>query len=510
VAGPVTETEVLIVGAGAAGLHMAAVLGEAGRCVHVIEAGPAWQLQDLVSSQLYSRRLRAGPVDTGGPQPVGAGFNLGRGVGGAALHHYATWPRLKEADFRLRTLYGEGLDWPLDYATLRPFYDRVQREVGIAGDSGAEVWRPPADPYPMPPHPLNAQSRVLKRGFDKLGLRLAPAPMAITSMEYKGRPPCIYDGWCDAGCPIGALANPQTVWLPRCEAAGVTVEAEVPALRIAAGPGGRIEGVVVGGREPRFIGAKLVVLAASVPHNPALLLASRLGGPMVGRYLMTHSLIQVVGLFDEPTAPHEGLVGAMLIGHDGYRKDAEPGFLGGHQWLVAPAMKPNDLAGLVSARAELFGPELAAFAARMARGGANMIGMGEALPDADNRVTLAVAPAPGEPPRPQLTHKHRPGAQRAWERMRDEGRRVMKAAGALESWHSPQGSAHLMGGTVMGRTPEDSVCDAYGQVHGHPNLFVAGPGLFPTGGAANPTFTVHALTLRAGEHIAREWRGLVA
>lgn len=501
---PATEVEVLIVGAGAAGCLMAAALAAAGRRVHVIEAGPGWEQGDLISSQIWSRRLRAGPIATGGAQPVGAGFNLGRGYGGAAAHHYATWPRLHVEDFRMRMLYGEGLDWPIDYATLRPFYDRIQREVGIAGDAKAEVWRPPGDPYPMPPHASNAQSRAIKRGFDKLGLRTAPAPMAINSIEYDGRPPCLYDGWCDAGCPIGALANPLVTYKPRAETAGATFEALTPALRVAA-KGGRVEGVAVGGAAARFIRADVVVLAASVPHNPALLLASGIGGAAVGRYVMTHPAAQVMALFDDvETEPHLGLTGAVLLGQDGYRKDAEVGFVGGHQWLIAPSIKPNDLAGLANTRPDLMGAALPPFMARAAKHAGNMIGMAEALPDVDNRVTLAAGGA-DEPPRPMMTHKHRPGAQRAWERMAAEGVRVMRAGGAAEAWHGPQFSAHLMGGTVMGASAAESVCDSYGRVWGADNLFVAGPGLFPTGGAANPTLTALALALRAAEHVAGQW-----
>lgn len=502
---PPVETEVLVVGAGAAGAVIAATLAAAGRRVHVVEAGPGWDPSVMVSSQIWSRRLRGGPVATGGAHPVGAGFNLGRGLGGAAAHHYATWPRLREEDFRLRSTHGEGLDWPFDYATLRPFYDRVQREVGIAGDAAAEVWRAPGDPYPMPPHPVNAQARTVAAGFAKLGLRVAPAPMAINSVEYGGRPPCLYDGWCDAGCPIGALANPHVTYLPKAEAAGATFEADAPALRLAAGRGGRVTGVAVGGKHARTIRARAVVLAASVPGNPALLLASGLGGPATGRYLMTHAAVQTFGLFDRvETRPHEGLTGAMLIGHDGYKRGAAP-FTGAYQWLIAPAMKPNDLAGLATSRPDIIGAALAPFMARAARHMGNMIGMADALPDAENRVTLAGGERAGEPPRPALTHRHRPGALAAWARMAAEGLAVMRAGGAAEAWHGRMFSAHLMGGTVMGTDPAVSVTDGFGRVHGHPNVFIGGPGLFPTGGPVNPTFTVHALALRTAEHLAATW-----
>ena len=69
---------------------------------------------------------------------------------------------------------------------------------------------------------------------------------------------------------------------------------------------------------------------------------------------------------------------------------------------------------------------------------------------------------------------------------------------------------HIMGGTIMGRSAADSVTNSYGQVHGIPNLVVAGPGLFPTSGGVNPTFTAHAVTARSAEHLLGEWSRIVA
>jgi choline dehydrogenase-like flavoprotein len=64
---------------------------------------------------------------------------------------------------------------------------------------------------------------------------------------------------------------------------------------------------------------------------------------------------------------------------------------------------------------------------------------------------------------------------------------------------------HLMGGTIMGHDANDSVTDSYGQTHEIGNLWVAGPGIFPTSGAPNPTYTIFALSLRGAEHLAKTW-----
>ena len=138
VTGPV---DAVIVGAGAAGSLYAHAFAAAGRSVVILEAGPPWQLADLVSSQLWARRLKWGGAATefsGNHRGFSHNLNTGWGFGGAALHHYATWPRLHGGVFRAGAA-GQGRDWPIGYDDLRPWYDKVQAEVGIAGDAAAEV-----------------------------------------------------------------------------------------------------------------------------------------------------------------------------------------------------------------------------------------------------------------------------------------------------------------------------------------------------------------------------------
>jgi len=503
------EVDVVIIGAGAAGSLIASRLATGGRIVAVLDAGPAWDGGDLVSSQIWSRRLRWGgpPIATGGAQPIGFGFNAGWGFGGAALHHYGTWPRMHEVDFKLQSRYGKGIDWPIDYEDLRVHYDRVQEEVGISGDADAEIWRPPGAPYPMPPLQLTRQADAIARGFAALGQRTAPAPMAINSEEYRGRPACIYDGWCDAGCPIGALANPLIVHKPDAEAAGATFHSDAPVVRLLTSHQSRVDGVVYMSADgPRTIRARLVVLAASIAGNASLLLQSASdhhpGGignahDLVGRYVMTHPAVGAFGLFDDDTQPHMGVTGALLIGHDNYRQGVEAGF----QWLIAPSIKPNDLAGIAIARADLHGAALETFMQRAVRHIGNMVGMAEALPLSENRITLGSDVTSWGTRTTLVTHRHDGAALAAWQRMRDQGTALMDAAGAAESWTGQMFSAHLMGGTIMGSNPDKSVTDSYGRVHGIDNLYVAGASLFPTGGAVNPTFTLLALADRTAEHI---------
>ena len=84
----------------------------------------------------------------------------------------------------------------------------------------------------MSPVPRFAQGAVIARGFEKLGMHTAPLPLAVTTREYNGREACIWDGWCGAGCPIGALANPLTTDLPIAFAHGAVLRANATVSRI--------------------------------------------------------------------------------------------------------------------------------------------------------------------------------------------------------------------------------------------------------------------------------------
>ncbi len=517
-----SKTEVLIVGAGAAGSWLARRFAQAGRSVRVLEAGPAWKPEDLASSQIWARRLRWGgpPVETTGSHPFGYGFNAGWGLGGAALHHFGTWLRFDPDDFRMKSRFGQGRDWPFGYGTLRPFYDRVQEQVGISGDAQAEIWRPEGAPYPLAPLATTPQSDAIARGFRALGEHVAPMPMAILSAEYRGRAPCIHDGWCDAGCPIGALYNPLVRDIPEARAAGAefVTDARVASLLWDEGRR-RVAGVVY--REGsngalRRAEADLVILAASAIHNPAILLNSvssrwpkGIGNAhdLVGRFFMTHAVLGIYGLFEDETFPHLGVSGVQLSARDDYgrRREDEPQAFGSYHWLIAPAAKPNDLLGIAISRPDVSGASLEPFLKRAARHFASMIAMVEDPPRAGNRITLATGPHPEEPPRPRIEHAFPAATLAVWRRARRRGLEIFRAAGARESWASGVNTAHMMGGTVMGKSPEDSVTDGWGRVHGTPNLFIAGTGLYPAAGALNPTFTLYALAERTADHLIDRW-----
>ena len=508
--------DVVVVGSGAAGSFFAERFARSGRKVVVLEAGPPWQLSDLRSSQIWSRRLKWGgaSVLSTGSHPFGHNMSTGWGFGGAALHHYAGWPRLHPEDFRTHTLHGRAVDWPISYADLRPHYDRIQSEMILSGDAAAEVWRPPGAPYPQPPLPVFRQGEVIAAGFKKLGMRVAPAPLAILSRPVPGRSACIYDGWCDAGCPIGSIANPLVMHIPRARAAGAKFIAHANVTKITTNASGRVNGVrwVDSHGATHEQRAGLVVLAAATVQNVRLMLASATprhpngianSSGMLGRGFSCHTVASAYGLFDEPLDNYLGVTAGQQISQDGYAKNGPRanGAFGSYQWGIAPALKPNDLLGIANTRPDLFGDKLRNFLERDGPNIGTLSAVCETLPGAQRCIELTPQCDVHGVPLARVVNTLDRDALGLFAHANAEGIAVLKAAGARETWNGMMAMTHALGGTVMGNDPATSVCDSYGRTHEDNNLIIAGGSLFPTAGGGSPTFTIYALADRATQFL---------
>ena len=159
----------------------------------------------------------------------------------------------------------------------------------------------------------------------------------------------------------------------------------------------------------------------------------------------------------------------------------------------------------------MFGPDLHAFMKRAARGLTRINAFGEELPNIENRIELTSDKDEFGMPLARIIHSYDQDVVAVWNANFDEGLRIAKAAGSQEAW-SARGNIptiHLMGGTIMGTGAGNSVVNSYGQAHEVRNLWIAGPGIFATAGASNPTYTIFALSLRGAEQLAAKWASVV-
>jgi choline dehydrogenase-like flavoprotein len=526
--------DVLIVGAGAAGAAFAWSLSDTRMNVLCLEQGdwmdPArypstgmdWELRalgDFALSPNTRKRPEDYPINDSESPIAISNFNA---VGGSTILYAAHFPRLHPSDFRVRTLDGVADDWPIDYATLAPYYAQNDVMMGVAGLAGDPAY-PPKD-VPLPPVPLGVLGETIARGFDRLGWHWWPSDSAIATRAYEGRAPCINLGPCISGCAQGAKASTDVTYWPAAIRRGVRLETRCRVREITLGADGMADGVIyfdaqgVERRQP----AEVVVLACNGVGTPRLLLNSRSRqfpdglanrSGLVGRNLMFHPYGMVVGFFEERMRGYQGPTGCALMSHEFYETDPARGFVRGYSFEMMRGVGPISSALWSMALGQLPWGEghHEAYAAGFDRSG-GLLAICEDLPESHNRVTLdpTLTDAHGIPA-PKIEYRLSENSRRMLEHGVARAKEVLGAAGAQRTFvESPMRGAgwHLMGTARMGTDPARSVVNAWGRCHDVRNLFVIDGSLFVTAGAVNPTCTIQALALYVADAIKKNLSNL--
>ena len=136
-----------------------------------------------------------------------------------------------------------------------------------------------------------------------------------------------------------------------------------------------------------------------------------------------------------------------------------------------------------------------------------LVGEVEQLPDPENRIVLSEDQRDGLGlPKPEIHYSHDDYSNLGLAAIREVHDFVFAQMGASNVFHLPHilGSGHIMGTTRMGTDPTASVVDTNLQCHDHPNLFIVGSAVYPTGATANPTLTIAALSLRLAHYLGTE------
>ncbi len=498
------EVDMVIVGAGAGGSTLAQRLARKGWRIVILESGPFWDPdRDWVSDEAGQHKLYwTAPRVIGGDDPVELGKNnSGHGVGGSMVHYAGYTPRFHPSDFETFTQDGVGADWPISYADLKSHYERVERELPVAGQD----W-PWGDPhrYPHAPHPISGAADQARRGMQQAGIEVRVGPVGIPNGTFGNRPHCIYRGFCLQGCKVNAKASPLVTHLPDAIEHGVEVRAGAHAVRVETDESGRCTGVAYqrDGRDHVQRGATVVVAGYSI-ESPRLLLnsASRRfphglanDHDQVGRYVMVQGATQVAGRFPEPLRQYKAPP-PEISSEQFYETDPDRDFARG---FSIQTVGPLPIAWAEHVLADgHWGQGLREYM----RDYTHWTTLGllcELLPRSDNRVTLSdETDAHGTPvARLDYTQCDNDRANIAYGAAVLE--RVWEAAGAQDTLRVDR-YAHLVGGCRMGTAPETSVIDAQHRAWGIPNLFVCDGSVAPTQGAANPALTIMALASRLGE-----------
>jgi len=525
----VVESDVCIIGSGITAALLAEKLSEERDAkIVVVEAG------DDVPRLAQRSRLRQRSIDYGeNPWPhdhldgyeVDGIQSRSMCVGGLAMHWGGVTPRFTPEDFRAKSLYGVGDDWPISYEDLEPFYQEAEERMGVAGEQGPpEADGPRSKPYPQPALPLTYNLELLK----PWGEEIAPfwsQPSAKNSVPYRGRAVCCRNDTCSPICPVGAKYSPDFTWNALRAAGKVELVTRTLVRRLELVRGAdRISHAVAVHRdrpdEPVEFHAKTFVLAAGYVWSPHLLLlsandrfptglANRTG--LVGRYMNGHR--NVSAFVRLPLKLYPGMNGQhSLMSHRFMR----PGRLARYVrhdlriWESSVGAEPRlrDDAGRV-----LLGNDLLAdWRRRTGRGTARVRAYYDVLPHRESTVTLdADRRNPWRDPLPKITLRDsdESAALRAHteETIKQLFRR-MASAGNGELVQPPRADNfqdHPGGGCRMGTDAQSGVCDRFGRTFDHENLFVVGAPTAVTGSCCNATLTFVALGLMAGGGIGRDF-----
>jgi choline dehydrogenase-like flavoprotein len=434
--------------------------------------------------------------------------------------------RLSDIDLKAASRDGFGDDWPISYADLAPYYDRVDMLLGISGTTENLAQLP--DSIFQRPVKLNCGEQILKRAIARMGRHLIPGRAGVTTdgVMNKYRSRCAGRGRCGRGCDFNAsMHSPTALIFPARDSGNLTVRPNSTVSEVLMDPrANRASGVRVidsHTREAFDFSARVVVLAASTLESTRLLLLSKSadGGAglanssgALGRYFCEHLMGPGASgvlpiLRNTPVTNDDGRPQSTYIVRFRNIDDRRLDFLRGYgfQGGSGCAEYPSNAHATRG-----FGVE---FKRRVRADYPTPISysaFGEVLARRENQVELdpSFKDAWGIP---ALKFNYRFGDNelKMANDMADTAEEMLRAAGAedirvrrdvlTEGW-----SIHELGSARMGNNPRTSVTNSFGQTHDVKNLFVVDGSIFVSAGCQNPTWTILALCWRAMDYLKIE------
>jgi choline dehydrogenase-like flavoprotein len=572
--------DAIVVGSGACGGWAAMDLAQAGMKVLMLEAGsPVDQSADFHHIFLYDLKFRGRGApgllrrysgsernyrimldNEENPYTTSPGtvyrWSRSRCLGGRSLHWARASDRMADYELKAASRDGYGMDWALSYSDLKPYYDRVERFIGVSG--AAEGFPQFPDGIFLPVMPLNCAEAIFTAACKSLSWPNTHRRLAQLTTAHNGRPPCHYCGNCVNGCDVGAMfSTVSTTLRPALKTGNLEVKTDSVVAQVRMNNENRAQGITYIERFTNRsvdVDARFVILAASTLENTRLLLLSQKGGLANSSGTLGHYMIDQIGgggvtgflpkLKGGPSRLDDGKVAGITIPNmvNIDARTARKDFIRGY---VMNATGGQSEYPLFAASLPGFGSEWKKeVKSRYVAQAHVWIAGGEMLARKDNFVELdpEVKDHWGIPVlKIHFTHSDNDRAvlahfqQQAEELFTKAGGEVMAATGpigptgfpgALGSPDatpsktpidspnprpssppntarklSPSGVIHEVGTARMSASPQDGVLNSFCQTHDIANLYVFGGNAFPSTGDKHPTLTMMALSARGCDHI---------
>ena len=447
-------------------------------------------------------------------------------LGGRSLTWGRQVYRWSDLDFEANKKDGHGIDWPIRYKDIAPWYSYAEKFVGVSGEALGLPHLP--DGEFQPPMEMNFMERKIKKSIEENfpERNMTIGRCAIQTEAKNNRGACHYCGPCARGCSVGAYFSSQSSTLPAAEKTGnlTTLTQSVvegldydPVL-------GRVSGVRVIDAQTRvkkIYRAKLVFLCASTIASTQILLnsksesfsngmANRSG--VLGRYLMDHT--------------HGNSAYGIMTDHlDKYHKGNRPNgvYIPRFRNLPGQNENPNFLRGYgyqggsmrmnwkqMSGQVPGFGVRFKQSLRAPGPWVAFMGGFGEHLPDQNSRMMLDDTQVDRFGiPQVRFDSAFGKNEKAMTVDIAEQAKLMLQTAGAtmVKSFISnsaPGDAIHEMGTARMGDDPSESVLNRWNQAHDVKNLFVTDGSCMTSSSCVNPSITYMALTARAVDYAVKQ------
>jgi choline dehydrogenase-like flavoprotein len=512
--------DICIVGSGAGGGTLAGHLAQKGVDVAVVEGGPPVNTRTDFNTHALPFDYKNRHIPTMKPGKAGFDSERTRGVGGKTMLWNAVSLRLSHRDFKGYSADGAGADWPIDYPDLAPYYDQIEREVGVCGNRDGLEDLP--DGAFMPPPPLKLGDLLLQRSAKQLSIPIIHTRKATLTRATRMRPACHYCGNCMAGCDVAAKYNSADVHLaPAMNTGHLTVFANSIVREVIVSDENRATGVRYLDRITRQEGeirARCVAVACACVQSVGLLLMSRSrlyptglanSSGQLGRHYIPHFNSGVEGFLTE-------LINRPVVNDEGFVDHAYlPSFMHARKRDYARSFGIQIYTGI--SRTTGWAREVPGFGVAYKRtvkqrfpAYVSFQCFGEMIPNGESFILL------------DETQKDTYGLykvnakavqqeneRRIYDDMNKTAVEILRNAGgevlSVSNFEEPVFN-HQLGGCRMGSDPRSSVVNAFCRTHDVPNLYVVDGSVFPSASEKNPTLTIMALAARTADHIGDRFK----